>query len=150
MTRPRARVWAHPQAARIDALGEHEALGLLEAQRQGDLAGSERLDARRRDDARASGERWNLGRNLPEGADAAVGEGYQLDVHLGALGRRQVGDEPHRAVEHYGQIDLAVAIGHLDHINQPLWCGWHLGRCDTGAERSEQAEEPAPPALLNV
>jgi len=59
-------------------------------------------------------------------------------------------DEAHRAVEHYGQIDLAVAIGHLDHLNQPLCCGGHLRRRSAHAERGEQAHYGAAPPKLNA
>ena len=48
------------------------------------------------------------------------------------------------------QIDLAVALGHLDYIHQPHGSGGHLRRCDAHAERGEQAHDGAVPPKLNA
>ena len=58
-----------PQAARIDALRDHEALALLEVEREGDLPGRERLDARGGDDvARRRRSAASPARSAPAGS----------------------------------------------------------------------------------
>ena len=138
-----------PQAARIDSLRDHEALALLEIEREGDLPGRHGVDPGGGDDVRAAGYRRGFRQQLRQLAHAAVGHGRELNMHLPALARGQAGDEAHRAIEHHGQVDLVLVVVHLDDVHQARRpAHGKLRKSAARAERGEQNErQAAQPAL---
>ena len=139
------------QAARVDSLGEHETLALLEVEHEGDLPRSVGLHACRGHDAGSAGDRRGVAGYHRKRAQTAVRQRLQLHVHLRALARRHVRQIAHRAVELDRQVDLVVVIGYFNDVHQPLRrLHGRLGECAARKQRTHPSQREGATLPPNV
>jgi hypothetical protein len=108
----------HAQAARIDALGNYEALAPFEVEDERDLPRYVAVHTHGPDDSSASRDWWELAGNLTPREYAAVPERLQLHPDLRSFAGWKMGYVPNRAVELNRQIDLVLVIRDLHDIDE--------------------------------
>ncbi len=108
----------HAQAARVDALGNYEALALFEVEDERDLPRYVAVHTHGPDDSRAPRDWRELAGDLTPREYTAVPKRPQLHSYLGPFAGGKMGYIPNRAVELNRQIDLVFVIRDLHDIDE--------------------------------